>query len=169
MAKFVFKLDGVLRQREHIEQQRQRELAVIQSEMAVFEAQLRALDSSMRGAEQDLRTNRLVGRLDLAFLAAYRRYAIDMQRRAVAIAQKMARVQAKLEAARQNLIEAAKQKKVIEKLRERELQRWREDLAKRETAAMDEIAMQMASRTLREQMLDSSLNSTTDSLGIEPA
>jgi len=62
MARFVFKLDGVLRHRANIEQQRRRELAAVEAQMAALEAQLRALDAAVRASETDLRENRLVGR-----------------------------------------------------------------------------------------------------------
>ncbi len=143
MAKFVFKLEGVLRQRHGIEQQRQRELAAVQSRMTLLETDLRNLDSSMRGAEQDLRNNRLTGRLDLGFLAAHRRYAFAMQRKALGIAQKMATVRIAVDEARKNLVEAAKRRKAIDKLRERQFLRWQQHLARLEAAALDEVTTQM--------------------------
>jgi flagellar FliJ protein len=143
MAKFVFQLEGVLRHRTNIEQQRKRELAVIQSQMSVLDAELRTLDASVRAAETDMRTNRLLGTIDLAFLGAYRRYSIAMQRKAMGIAQKMAAVQTQIDQAKARLAEAAKRKKVLEKLRERQLARWREQIQKRDAAEMDEIGMQI--------------------------
>ncbi len=144
MPKFVFQLEGVLRQRTHVEQQRQRELAVVQTQMAGLDAELRALDASVRAAEDDLRQNRLVGRIDLAFLAAHRRYAFAMQRKAMGVAQKMAGVQIQLEKAQRNLAEAAKQKKILGKLRERRFARWREEIERRDLVEMDEIAMRLS-------------------------
>jgi flagellar FliJ protein len=144
MAKFVFQLEGVLRQRTHVEQQRKRELAIVQQQMAALDAELRALDTSVRSAEQDLRQNRLVGRIDLAFLAAHRRYAFAMQRKAMGIAQKMAGVQVQLEKAQRIAAEASKQKKILEKLRERRFARWREQLERRDLIEMDEISTRLA-------------------------
>lgn len=143
MPKFVFQLDGVLRQRTHVEQQRKRELAAVQTQMAALDAELRALDASVRAAEDDLRQNRLVGRIDLAFLAAHRRYAFAMQRKAMGVAQKMAGVQVQLDKAQRNLAEAAKQKKILGKLRERRFARWREEIERRDLVEMDEIAMRL--------------------------
>src|SRR5208337_1477930 len=93
MAKFVFQLEGVLKHRENVEHQRLRELAVIQAQMTALQQELRALDASVRASEDDLRKNRLLGKLDLAFLAAHRRFRFAMQRKALDIAQKMAAVQ----------------------------------------------------------------------------
>src|SRR5580698_9294257 len=122
MAKFVFQLEGVLRHRTNIEHQRKRELAVIQSQMTALDAELRALDLSVRSSETDLRTNRLLGKIDTAFLGAYRRYSIAMQRKAMGIAQKMGAIQVQIDQAKKNLAEATKWKKVLEKLRERQLE-----------------------------------------------
>lgn len=108
-----------------------------------MDAELRALDAAVRESEADLRANRLLGRLDLAFLAAHRRYAVAMQRKAMEIAQRMAAVQLQLDRAKQKLAEAAKKRKIIEKLRERQLARWREQLERRDVAEMDEIGMQL--------------------------
>jgi flagellar FliJ protein len=148
MAKFVFQLEGVLRHRTNVEHQRKRELAVIQSGMTALENELRALDASVRASEDDLRKNRLIGKIDLAFLAAYRRYAFAMQRKAVGIAEKMATVQIHVDRAKRNLAEAAKQRKILEKLREKLFARWREALERKDVAEMDEIAMQLGHNQL---------------------
>ena len=148
MAKFVFKLDGVLKHRTNIEHQRKRELAVVQAQMTALDGELRALDSSVRASVEDLRTNRLVGKIDLSFLAAHRRYSIAMQRKAMGIAEKMAAIQVHVDRARRNLSEASKQRKILEKLRERLLARWTEAVERRDVAEMDEIAMQLGHEQL---------------------
>jgi len=143
MAKFVFQLDGVLRHRTNIEHRRKRELAVIQAQMTVLEAELRALDASVQNSIADLRDNRLVGRIDLAFLSAHRRYAFAMQRKAMGIVERMAGIKIQVDLAKRNLAEASKQRKILEKLRERLYARWREGIERRDVAEMDEIAMQL--------------------------
>jgi len=155
MPNFTFPLDGVLRQRKHLEEQRQRELAAVQAEMGTLEAELRAMDRDVKESSADIRNNRLVGKLDLAYLAAHRRYAAAMQRKAMALAQQMIAVKTRLETARKALLEAAKQRKIIEKLRENRKTRWAQDLARRETAAMDEIGAQIGYRNIVEQFRDS--------------
>lgn len=144
MPKFVFQLEGVLRHRKTVEEQRQRELGLAQAEMAKMEAELRSMDDAARGVSDDVRTNRLTGMLDMAFLAAHRRYVAAMQRKAMALAQRMAVQQRAVDEARRQLAEAAKQRKIIEKLRERQFERWRSDHARREGAELDEVNMQLA-------------------------
>ena len=109
-----------------------------------MQAELSAMDDAAKGVSADVRDNRLTGTLDMAFLAAHRRYALAMQRKALALAQRMAAQQQVVDAARRQLAEAAKQRKIIEKLRERQHDRWRGEQSRKESADLDEINMQLA-------------------------
>jgi flagellar protein FliJ len=144
MASFTFALEGVLRQRKHVEQLALRQLGMIQSVMAGLQAQLSAMDESVKTTTDDLRQNRLMGRIDLGFLMAHRRYTLAMQRKALDLATKMAGVQQQMDEAKKACLEAAKRRKAIEKLRERHLERWQADMAHRERAETDEIGMQLS-------------------------
>jgi flagellar FliJ protein len=144
MPKFVFQLDAVLRHRKMIEEQRMRELGAVQTEMARMEAELRSIDEAAKGVSDDVRNNRLTGTLDMSFLAAHRRYVLAMQRKAVALAQRMAQQQQLVDAARRSLAEAAKQRKIIEKLRERQHERWRSEQSRKELEQLSEVNMQLA-------------------------
>ena len=152
MPRFVFPLDGVLRQRKHVEEQRQRELAVLQADWVALEGQLREMDRQVQETTADVRENRLVGTLDLAYLTAHRRYSAAMQRRAVGIAEQMTALKTRIDAARRALIEAAKQRKIIEKLRENRKERWAGELARRESAEIDEIGAQIGFRNITQAM-----------------
>src|SRR5688572_6087860 len=144
MPKFVFQLDAVLRHRKSIEEQRQRELSIAQAEMSKMEAELRTIDETARGVSDDVRNNRLTGHLDMSFLAAHRRYVLAMQRKALALAQRMAAQQQVVDAARRQLAEAAKQRKIIEKLKERQQERWRAEQSRKELESLGEVNMQLA-------------------------
>jgi flagellar FliJ protein len=148
MAKFVFKLEGVLRQRKHIEQQKQRELAIRQSHFVELQNALAQLNDTVQKTTEDVRKNHLVGRLNMQFLAAHRRFLTGMHRQAMEMMQRLALSQRAVDEARGELAEAAKQRKAIEKLREKQLARWREEIAKRDLAEMDEIGMQLAYQNL---------------------
>src|SRR5580658_3461576 len=102
MARFKFKLVGVLRQRRQVERQRQRELAVIQGEKVRLENELRGITGQVQEAEQEMRA-RLVGRLDLNYLAAHRRYVLTMEKRGMAMVQKLAQLQRQVEGAQKLL------------------------------------------------------------------
>lgn len=154
MPKFRFQLDGVLRQRKLVEEQRQREFGAVQAELVALQAQLREMDDSVQSTVGDLRENRLVGRIDLSFLTAHRRYMLAMQRKAVALAQQIAAAQVKVDEARAALLAAAMQRKVIEKLRERRRAAWALELERKDMALLDEIGTQIGYRLGREAAAD---------------
>ncbi len=151
MARFVFKLEGVLRQRKHEEQQRQRDLAEKQLQLAELQRSLQQVQQNVQAANDDLRSNRLLGRLDMSFLAAHRRYLGAMQRQGIGLMQRIALGQRLVDESRIQLGEAAKRRKVIEKLRERQFERWRSQINRRELEELDEIGMQLAYQNLSEE------------------
>jgi flagellar FliJ protein len=144
MPKFVFQLDAVLRHRKMIEEQRMRELGAVQSVMAKMEAELRSIDAAAKNVSDDVRSNRLMGTLDMAFLAAHRRYVLAMQRKALSLAQQMAAQQQLVDTAQKNLAEAAKQRKIIEKLKERQHERWKSEQSRKQLEELSEVNMQLA-------------------------
>src|SRR5688572_9817014 len=144
MPKFVFQLDAVLRHRKMIEEQRQRELGAVQTVMAAMGAELRSIDEAAKDVADEVRNNRLTGTLDMTFLAAHRRYLLAMQRKAVALAQRMAAQQQLVDSARRQLAEAAKQRKIIEKLKERQHERWKFEQSRKELEQLSEVNMQLA-------------------------
>jgi flagellar protein FliJ len=144
MARFVFKLAGVLKQRLHVERQRQRDLAERHAHLGQLQQQLRQLNERVQATNDDVRSNRLTGTLDMSFLAAHRRFLAAMQRGAVEVVQRMAVAQRQVDEALAALAEAAKQRKVIEKLREKQLERWRAEQDRREAADLDEVSMQIS-------------------------
>lgn len=144
MATFRFPLEGVLRHRKLIEEQKQREMASLQQEMRLAQDALRELNESAQQTIGDLRQNHLVGRLDLAFLAAHRRYMLAVHRRGTNMAQKMALLQRQIDDARGALLTASVQRKVIEKLRDNQKERWAAEIARKEFVELDEISQRMA-------------------------
>src|SRR3954468_24593881 len=144
MPKFVFQLDAVRRHRKMLEEQRMRELGQAQAVMAKMETELRAMDETTQTVTTDLRDNRLTGKLDMAFLAAHRRYVLAMQRKAMELAQRMAAQQQVVDAARRALAEAAKQRKIMDKLKERQQERWKIEQSRKESEQLAEVNMQLA-------------------------
>ena len=143
MAQFTFKLDAVLKHRKRLEEDRQRDLAQVTARLVALESELRAMDSTVQQTLADLREKHLVGRLDMHFIAAHRRFMLATQRKAAGLIDRIAAVQREADAARAALAEAAKQRKVIEKLREKQLERWKSDQDRKELAQQDEINVRM--------------------------
>ena len=143
MAKFVFKLAALLRQRKREEQECQRLLAEQAAAVNAAEEAVRRINEAVQAGHEDVRSH-LKGQLDMGFLTAHRRFMIAMQRQATDLVQKVAVAKRLLEEARVKLAEAAKRRKAIEKLREKQLERWAADQTRRETALSDEIGSQLA-------------------------
>jgi flagellar FliJ protein len=154
LAQFVFKLDGVLRHRERVEEDRQRELAIVQAELSRLQAMVRGIEEEMQKSTADVRDNHLVGRLNMAYLAAHRRYMLGMQRKGMDLLETVNAQQARVNEARAALAEASKQKKILEKLRERHKERWVADVARAEASAADELATQMSFGLLAESAVE---------------
>lgn len=140
---FRFKLASVLRHRGAIEKEKQRDYALALAKVQDLETQLKALNQSMQETNDDVRNNRLTGRLDINFITAHRRFLLGVRRKAIDLATKIAAAQREAEAARQVMAEAAKQRMVLEKLKEKQEQRWKEEISRKEAAALDEVGMQL--------------------------
>ena len=143
MAQFKFKLSAVLRHRETIEHERQRDYALALAKVKDLQDQLSSLNQILHDTNADVRDNRLTGRIDINFITAHRRYLLGVQRKAMTLVTEIAAAQREAETARQHLAEAAKQKKILEKLREKQQQRWKEESDRKENAALDEVGMQL--------------------------
>jgi flagellar FliJ protein len=150
MAQFRFKLEAVLKHRTAIEREKQRLYALALAAFKELEDQLKALNQTMQTANDDIRQNRLVGRLDVAFITAHRRFLLGMQRKAMELVAAMNKAQQEVDRTRQAMAEAAKARKVLEKLRETQKQRWQEEVSRKEMIAADEVAMQLSNDLRRE-------------------
>lgn len=151
MAQFQFSLEAVLEQRQRVEDERQRDLAKVRQQMREAQDELRQLDQALQATLADVRSNRLVGQIDLNFLAAYRRYAAAVQRKGTQMAQKMALIQREIDRAQAALAEASKQRKIIEKLREKQEAKWKLEQSRKETAQLDEASMRIAAWQILEE------------------
>ena len=146
MSRFTFSLESVLKHRTRVEQERMRELAVVAGEMTRLQRELKALNDALQQGAQDMKANHLTGPIDVAYLAAHRRYSVAMQRKGQMLVQDMARQQKKVEDAQRLLAEAAKERKVIETLREKQFERWKAEADRKEQAEADEVGAQFGYR-----------------------
>jgi flagellar FliJ protein len=154
LARFEFKLEGVLRHRQRVEEDRQRALAIVQAELVRLQSAVRGIEEQMQSSTTDVRDNHLVGRLNMAYLAAHRRYMLGMQRQGLDLVEKVNVQQRQVDEARAALAEASMQKKIVEKLRERQHAQWMSDVARAEAGAADELATQMSYASLVERSED---------------
>src|SRR5215208_357386 len=115
MPRFVFKLEGVLDQRRHVEQQRQRDLAEAQLQILTIEREVEKAAASQESASVPLR-----GRIDPRTLAAHVRFSQVMRQKLSKLREQLGAAREDLATAHAALIEASKQRKVLEKLQEKQ-------------------------------------------------
>ncbi|NJL32150.1 MAG: flagellar export protein FliJ [Phycisphaerales bacterium] len=145
MAKFVFKFASVLRHREQVEDQRQRELAQQLRMRMILMSQLQNMQQDISTSKQNL-AGSLVGKVDLDQVGQFARFAGQTTVRARQLVGKLAVVEKQVEEARVLLLQATAQRKAMELLRDRHHEIWRSTLDRRETAQLDELAMQSHAR-----------------------
>jgi flagellar FliJ protein len=145
MAKFRFRLETVLKHRERIEDERQRELAMKLREKMILLDQLRLMQQTISQSKRDL-SDGLVGEVDLARVAQFTRYSAHVAQKAQAIVARVAGLEREIEIARQRLLDATKARKAMELLRQRHWERWQHEETRRETAQLDDLAVQRFGR-----------------------
>ena len=143
MPQFVFQFEAVLQHRQHVEFERQRDLATVQAKMTALESQLRKLDEEVKTSNEIMRRDHLIGSIDTGILVAHRRYLSMTQKQATEIIMAMQKINAVLEASRLKLAQAARDRKTMEILHDKYQNQWKLKLLQSQTAEQDEIAMQM--------------------------
>lgn len=149
MARFEFGLQTVLEQREVEETLCKRDLFEAQVAERRLLNDLALVESQIRSANDTMRSEHLVGTLRPVLIATHRRYLVAMRQQVIALAEKIATARITVEARQRKLAEAAKNRKAIELLRDKQRSRWIADQNRRELAAADDVAMQIAYHNLQ--------------------
>jgi flagellar FliJ protein len=145
--RFEFRLEALLEHRKQIEKEHQRKVAEIQQQALALTRQIKDAQTRIVLENKTLTGKKLVGILDMTYIAHEKRYVGNLHVHIALTMQKLAAVEQEIAAARVELLAAAKARKVIEKLKDKQLNRWREEQSRKEAAQMDEIATQMSRRT----------------------
>ncbi len=142
MARFRFELEAVLQHRLRLEQEQQRVVAELESSRATLEGTIRSCQDGLVRERTEMRA--MLESSDIRGA----KFQSGAAGRLVATAQRavleLAGVHKRLEAARAALLEATKSRKAVELLKERRLEEWRYQQARREAEAIDEIAVMRA-------------------------
>jgi len=140
MAKrFEFRLEALLKIRKQAEDackravaDRLRSIGVVQGEIAVLQDQIRSEIGAFR------RTH-AVGRLDVTQVMRHRHWLIHLHQGALMGHARLAELQRRLQEDRAALAETRKRVRILEKLKERQYERYRRDLDRAEVRQNDEI------------------------------
>lgn len=143
--RFRFTLEPLLKARRMTEQGHQRIVAEIERQRMKLEDGLRRQQSNITLGRHELRDS-LTGSIDVQSLRMHASCSMQQMRHAQRIVLELAGVHKRLEAARVELIEATKQRRAVELLRDRRFAEWQMAEKKRESAAIDELAVIAAAR-----------------------
>ena len=146
MAKFTFRLATLLRLRENERDQRRAELAqayradeIMNQQQEELSRQRAELIATRRGAAGP-------GAVDIDRLIQTQRYDLLLKTHSEQIDRQREAVAQEIERRRETLVHANRQTRILENLREKQLQRHREDENRREIKVLDEVAVMRASR-----------------------
>ena len=141
MKKFRFNLQALLTHRQRIQEHHQKIVASRLRELTREEALLQQLDSELLGSNDDMRDNRLRGRLNMTFVAAHRRYVSAIQQRITGQMGRISEIRQRLEMERMALMKASQQTRVLERLRERTHEEYAKRLRRVEETEANEIGL----------------------------
>ena len=150
MAKFIFKLQPVLGQREQIEREKQVVVGAINRERIALEPELRKFQSSIENERDDLRER--LGSKQGRF-AGVREQALAIRaidRRAAEVAARLADTFERLGQARGELARASADRRAIELLRERRYAQWQRELLRTEQRELDDVVNGASARRAQE-------------------
>lgn len=148
MATFTFKFEAVLRHRRLVEDERQRALAKLLRQQMIYQSNLRTMQGTISDDKHQM-GGALVGQVDVNRIRQHAAHVAQVTGRAQQIAVKLLALHRQIEHARTQLQEATRQRKAIELLHDRHLSQWRQQMNKRETNELDEIATQAHGRNIR--------------------
>ncbi len=138
MARFVFELQSVLQQREHLERQQQGRVAEVDRRRLALEGALRELQDQMDGERAHLAA--LLAGGSFAQVRAQALTISAMEHRARSLAVELAGVLGRLEEERRVLARRSAERRAIELLREQRYEAWLREQQRREQRVLDDIA-----------------------------
>ena len=139
MKRFRFSLEGVLKVKRQVEEQRQRELAAAQSQRDQVLMRLGAFEHELRELASDHSRDR-GARISLVAEGWYQARHRGLAQGIRELNALLAMQEQLLERARQAAVEAARERRVLEKLEEAQRDAWLQKLNLEEQGFMDELA-----------------------------
>lgn len=140
MAKFKFRLAILLRLREAGRDERRGELAEAYQADAIMENQQKEIETNLAELAGKCRQAAGPGTVDVDRLVDAQRFEILLRAQQQYIIQQRRAVADEIERRRQNLVEANREVHVLDKLKQRQMQRHREEEGRREIKLLDEAA-----------------------------
>ena len=130
----------MLRLRETERDERRSELAEAYRADEIMSEQQKQIDDALAGLIAGCRKAASPGTVDIDRLIESQRYDVLLRAQKKHLAQQREMVAAEIERRRERLVEANREAHVLEKLRERQKQRYNEEEGRKEIKMLDEVA-----------------------------
>jgi len=150
MAKFQFRLATLLRLREAARDERRAALGEAYRADDVLRQRQEQVAGEMDGLKGSCRQVVGPGTVDIDKLLAAQRYEIVLRAEGMQLARQREMIGAEIERRREALVQANRDVRVLEKLRERQAERHRDEQVHREIRELDEVA---GRRALQEEVV----------------
>ncbi len=139
MAAFRFRLQTILRLREKERDERRRELAQSIQARQILEDHQQQVAAEWQALNERLRDCSQAGEVQVDLMLALRRYQMMVAAQREFLAQQMVQVDEEMARRRERLMEADRQVRVLEMLREKQLEEFRQEEKRAETKVLDEV------------------------------
>ena len=150
MKKFDFKLQKLLDLREAREQELKNELAALISQQNVERMKQEELNSSIAYHSESIRGKMVDGTVTVQETMMYEKF-VDLSRRAITFAdRKIEEMEPAVQEARGRLVIASREKKVVEKLKERQLEEYNYEMNREINKENDDMNQKIYMRRLLE-------------------
>ncbi len=146
MAKFKFRLDTLLRLRGITRDERRQRLAQAYEADEIIKRQREELQSELARLMENCRQASEPGTVSIDRLLEAQRYEVVLRAYDQQAVEQRKAVAAEIDVRHQALVEADREVRVLEKLREKQLRRYRDEENRQEIKQLDEVAGQLAAR-----------------------
>ena len=140
MARFQFRLKTLLAVREASRDERRVQLAEAQAEDRELKERRAILERELANQQESVRSGTSPGRLDIDRLITAHRYDMVLRRELQVLLEHEQTLAAEIERRREALVAADREVRVLEKLRARQHEQFRQQQSLVETKQLDEVA-----------------------------
>lgn len=144
MAPFTFRLATLLRLRESIRDQRRQDLAQALRAEELLRQEQQRVEDELRQLTERARQAAAPGEVHVDMLLEAERFELVLLARRRLLASQQETLQAEIQRRRAALVEANRQVQVLQRLRQRQAERHRQEENRREVLALDEVAQRQA-------------------------
>ncbi len=146
MPKFRYRLASLLKLREATRDERRAELAEAYQAETVLAQRRRELDDAIHENRKHLRQTAGPGQVDVDTLVGGHRHQLLLAAQRQLMDQQRQQLEAEIERRRERLVEADREVRALEKLRERQRDRFQYEEDRKEIKRLDEVAARCGQR-----------------------